>query len=194
MVEFKQSPLLKKTGKLVVVYTDGACSSNGKKEAKGGVGVYFGDDDPRNYSGPLEGKEQTNNRAEIMAAIIALQRVHIEDDVEIITDSNYLKKAVTEWMDAWEKKGWKRSNKKPVKNLDLFMILNSYIQKKRENNSKVKWTWIKGHSDSIGNQKADKLARLGINKGNEKVSNDTDIPKVEQNKINSFENNIKKSE
>lgn len=183
MDKIKQSPFVKKTGKLVVVYTDGACSSNGKKGAKGGVGVYFGENDPRNYSGPLEGEEQTNNRAEIMAAIIALQRVHIEDDVEIVTDSNYLKKAVTEWMDSWEKKGWKRSNKKPVKNLDLFMLLNSYIQKKRENNAKVKWTWTKGHSDNIGNQKADKLARLGIEKGNrskEKNSIEDTLPKVEK--------------
>lgn len=147
--------------KRIVAYTDGSCLNNGKSNAKGGIGVFFGPNDKRNYAGPLIGNIQTNNRAELMAAIKALQIVNFKDDVEIITDSKYLKLAITQWIKSWCKNNWKTSQGKPVKNKDLFKVLLEIEEIKRAKGSKIYWSWVKGHSQSKGNQGADDLARKG---------------------------------
>lgn len=148
----------------IVVYTDGSCTHGKGIKPKAGVGVYFGDNDPRNYSGPLEGEEQTNNRAEIMAAIIALKRTDKSSNVKIVTDSIYLKNSITVWINQWKKNGWRNKKNKKICNKDLFMILDKEIEKRKSMKSTVTWEWIKGHGDCRGNIEADKLAKLGVNK------------------------------
>lgn len=156
---------------VIEVYTDGSCINNNitKDEKnnnviskpKAGIGVYFGPNDKRNFSGPLKGLIQTNQRAELMAAIKALEIVNYEDDIKIITDSKYLKLAMTQWIFNWKKNGWKTSSGKTVKNKDLFKRLVELEELKKNKGGNVYWSWVKGHSTSQGNNCADLLARKG---------------------------------
>ena len=148
----------------IVVWTDGACSNNGKANARGGVGVWFGDNDPRNVSERLKGK-QTNQRAELMAGLRALvilreelsnpssSNVNVRPSIEIITDSNYLVQGMTDWVEKWKKNGWVR---KPM-NEDLWRILDT-----ARSGLDVTWTHVIGHSGVYGNEKADELATQGV--------------------------------
>lgn len=146
------------------VYVDGACKIvNGRQ--KGGVGVYFGPKDKRNYSGPLEGQLQTNNRAEIMACIVALERVKKIDKnlkVEILSDSQYVVRSMNQWIKKWEVNGWRSASKKPVLNKDLLVRLKTLEREIVDDGKNIKWTWVKGHSGIIGNEEADKLASNGV--------------------------------
>lgn len=143
------------------VWTDGACKGNGKtsKLPRAGSGVYFGPGDPRNVSEPLPGDKQTNQRAEMHAAIRALE-VLIEEPrttpVEIITDSQYLIKGITTWIKGWKQRDWISSNFKPVANRDLWEKLDAL-----SSGRPVSWTHVKGHSDDPGNEAADRLATQG---------------------------------
>ena len=145
----------------IIVYTDGSCKNNGKTNAKGGIGIYFGKNDKRNYSGPLKGMNQTNNRAELSAVIKALEIINLDDHACIYTDSKYVMLSITKWMDQWIINKWKASSGRPVKNKDLFKYLNNLIELKRQRRSTVIWKWVKGHSTSYGNQQADLLATQG---------------------------------
>lgn len=162
----------------VTVWTDGACSNNQNGAfASAGVGVYFGVDSPLNISEALPGTLQTNQRAELSAIIRALEIVR-DKDLLIISDSNYGIKGATEWMKNWKKNGWVNSKKEPVANKDLWMKLDLLLQgcdgscstnglcTKKCNNikRKVKFKWVKGHSNDVGNKEADKLAVDGIKK------------------------------
>lgn len=139
--------------KKAIVYTDGACSGN---PGPGGWGatikidretfeIYGGEDDT------------TNNRMELIAAIKALEYLNESYEITLYTDSNYVKDGITKWIFNWKKNNWKTSSKKTVKNSDLWIQLDA-IQEKR----KVNWNWVKGHSGNIGNERADELARMGI--------------------------------
>ncbi len=153
----------------IVVYTDGACPNNGKKDAIGGVGVWFGDNDSRNVSERLPGDKQTNQRAEIYATIRALQVLEgTPGVVEICTDSMYVINAMTQWIAGWMLKKWA-----DVQNADLFQKLQELACKRT-----IIWTHVKGHSGIHGNEMADKLAVAGCKtdeeaseekKGKEKV-------------------------
>ncbi|KAJ2964144.1 hypothetical protein NQZ79_g1000 [Umbelopsis isabellina] len=141
-----------------VVYTDGASAGNGTAKAFAGVGVYFGPNDPRNVSEPLEGKA-TNQRAEIMAVIRAIERCDDEHcKLEIRTDSMYTKKAVTTWRKNWLIKNWKTSTGEEVKNRDLFERLFDLIDKRP---GEVQITHVPGHSGLAGNEMADRFAVQG---------------------------------
>ena len=137
------------------IYTDGACSGN---PGPGGWGAVIFNEKRKqlNISGKV--KDTTNNRMELMAPIMALKRIKSKSNVVIFTDSIYVKNGITEWIKKWEKNDWKNSNKKPVKNKDLWIKLNDLCQK-----NKVIWKWIKGHSNNKYNNLADDLATSAIN-------------------------------
>ena len=133
-----------------VIYTDGACSGN---PGPGGWGVVIFDEKNKQYNISGKVKETTNNRMELMAPIIALKKIKSKSDVVIFTDSTYVKNGITDWIKKWEKNDWKNSNKKPVKNKDLWIKLNDLCQK-----NNVVWKWVKGHSNNKYNNLADELA------------------------------------
>ena len=137
-----------------IIYTDGACSGN---PGPGGWGAVIFDEKEKqnNISGKV--KETTNNRMELMAPIMALKKIKPKSDITIFTDSTYVKNGITEWIKKWEKNGWKSSNRKPVKNKDLWIKLNDLCQK-----NKVIWKWVKGHSNNKYNILADELATQAI--------------------------------
>ena len=136
------------------IYTDGACSGN---PGPGGWGAVIFDEKKKqdNISGKVKGT--TNNRMELMAAIMALKKIKSKSDITIFTDSTYVKNCITEWIKKWQKNEWKGSNKKPVKNKDLWIKLNNLCQR-----NKVIWKWVKGHSNDKYNTLADKLATQAI--------------------------------
>jgi len=139
--------------KNVTIYTDGACSGNPGPGGWGAV-LKFGNITKKIYDGELE---TTNNRMELLAAIKALEALKESCKVQLYTDSEYVRKGITEWIDNWKKKGWKNANKKPVKNSDLWKTLDDVAAK-----HDIEWHWVKGHAGNPGNELADELARKGI--------------------------------
>ena len=139
--------------KKAIVYTDGACSGN---PGPGGWGATIKID--RETFEIYGGEDNTtNNRMELIAAIKALEYLNESYEITLYTDSIYVKDGITKWIFNWKKNNWKTSSKKTVKNCDLWIQLDT-IQEKR----KVTWNWVKGHSGNIGNERADELARMGI--------------------------------
>jgi len=148
----------------IIVYTDGACEHNGTPRAKAGVGVFFGYGDSRNISEPLPGAVQTNQRAEMLAVVRALEVVNVRKDntpLVIKSDSNYTVKGHREWLPNWKRNGWKTSTKSDVKNADLWRRLDSEIIKARTRRN-VTLQWVRGHAGEEGNEAADRLAVAGI--------------------------------
>ena len=139
--------------KQVSIWTDGACSGN---PGPGGWGVLlrFGDVERELYDGE---PETTNNRMELQAAIAALNALKEPCKVDLYTDSQYVKGGMTGWIHGWKKNGWKTSAKKPVKNVDLWQALDDAVQ--RHN---ISWHWVKGHAGQEENERADELARQGM--------------------------------
>ncbi|KAF2016466.1 ribonuclease H-like protein [Aaosphaeria arxii CBS 175.79] len=150
------------TGPLVI-YTDGSTLGNGRVGAVGGIGVYFGPQDPRNLSEPLPLQPKpTNQRAELTAIKRAVELAPIDKEVLIYSDSNYAIKCVTEWFQRWEKNGkWLTSGGKPVENRDLVEPVIARIREREMAGARTKFQWIKGHADNAGNTAADSLARGG---------------------------------
>ncbi len=140
---------------MINIYTDGACKGN---PGKGGWGALIIDGDIKNeiYGGE---HNTTNNRMEIMAVIMALQTVNTKNEITVFTDSTYVQKGINEWINKWKINGWKASNKKEVKNKDLWVQLDSLVTKLQ-----INWIWVKGHSGHPGNERADYLANQGVNK------------------------------
>ncbi|KAK4665234.1 hypothetical protein QC763_400220 [Podospora pseudopauciseta] len=144
-----------------MVYTDGAAPGNGKAGACGGVGVWFGADDPRNVSERLAGPLQTNQRAELTAILRALQLVNLDSPIEIRTDSQYSIDCVTKWYASWVKKGWKTAGGTPVKNADLVKAIRDLMENREAKGTITILTKVVGHSGDYGNDQADRLAVLG---------------------------------
>ena len=136
------------------IYTDGACSGNPGPGGWGAV-IFDQNNKQKNISGSE--KNTTNNRMELLAAIMSLKKIKTNSEVVIFTDSTYVKNGITEWMKNWKKSGWKNSSKKPVKNKDLWVKLDKLC----EANS-VSWKWVKGHSTNEFNNLADELATKAI--------------------------------
>lgn len=139
-------------------WTDGACSGN---PGPGGWGVLMRamEGDTVVKERELKGgeAETTNNRMELLAAINALEALTRDTEITITTDSAYVKNGVTGWIHGWKRNGWKTSNKKPVKNVDLWQRLDEAQRRHR-----VTWEWIKGHAGHPENERADELARAGM--------------------------------
>ncbi|XP_014271766.1 ribonuclease H1 [Halyomorpha halys] len=145
----------------VVVYTDGACSQNGKTGAKAGIGVWFNDDHPLNVSAPVQGPA-TNNNAEIQAARVAITQAGLAGvrKLSIKTDSKFVINCITQWIHKWKKNDWKLATGGPVKNKDELIKLDNAIQ----DIEVVEWIYVKGHRGIRGNEMADKLARAGADR------------------------------
>lgn len=139
--------------KMVVMYTDGACRGN---PGPGGWGVSL---EYNGHEKHLKGSEveTTNNRMELMAAITGLEQLKQPCKVILHTDSKYVLEGITKWIDGWKKKGWKNSQKKPVKNAELWRRLDAARQ-----SHDIEWNWVKGHSGNPGNELADQLANEAI--------------------------------
>ena len=131
------------------IYTDGACSGN---PGKGGWAAVILDG--RNQSN-ISGSENktTNNRMELTAPIMALKKIKIRSEITIYTDSRYVKDGITEWIKKWKLNNWKSSNKRPVKNKDLWVKLDNSCR-----NHNISWKWVKAHAGNKFNNLADELA------------------------------------
>lgn len=137
----------------VTIYTDGACKGN---PGPGGWGAWLS----------CNGKEKelfggeadtTNNRMELTAVIRALEALKRSCTVDLHTDSKYVQQGITAWIHGWKKNGWRTSDKKPVKNDDLWKALDELAQQHQ-----IKWHWVKGHAGHAGNERADRLANRGV--------------------------------
>jgi len=137
----------------VTIYTDGACKGN---PGPGGWGALLvkGDVVKEMFGGEAL---TTNNRMELMAVIKALNALKVPCEVALYTDSQYVRHGITAWIHNWKRNGWKTSDRKPVKNADLWQLLDAAAAK-----HKVEWHWVRGHADNPGNQRADELANMGV--------------------------------
>jgi ribonuclease HI len=151
--------------KIAVVYTDGSSLGNGQNGALAGYGVFFGVGDERNVSEPLPGLRQTNQRAELMAILRALEIVDTNQELRITTDSKYSIDCCTSWFRGWEKNNWQTAQKTPVENKDLVQSIVAKIRERKAQGAKTHFLWIKGHSKNPGNEAADQLAVSGAQKG-----------------------------
>ncbi len=144
----------------IIAYTDGACSGN---PGPGGWGLYLKAENEKGEilkENKFYGNEvhTTNNRMELVGAIKALEKLNKKDGVSLTirTDSTYVRKGITEWLSTWKKNNWRKSDKKPVENKELWEQLDKIAAKHL-----VDWEWVKGHSGDEGNEIADSLARKG---------------------------------
>jgi ribonuclease HI len=137
----------------VTIHTDGACSGNPGPGGWGAI-LQWGD-----HTKELHGGEAhtTNNRMELMAAIMALESLKRPVTVDLHTDSQYLRNGIMSWIHGWKKNGWRTADKKPVKNADLWQRLDAAVK-----SHTVHWHWVRGHSGHDLNERADELAREGI--------------------------------
>lgn len=137
----------------VHIYTDGACRGNPGPGGWGAI-LRYGEREKELYGAE---PATTNNRMELMAAIQALEALTRPCDVTLTTDSQYLRKGITEWLPQWKRRGWKTADKQPVKNQDLWERLEKATASHR-----IQWDWIKGHSGHEENERADTLANRAI--------------------------------
>jgi len=137
----------------VEIYTDGACSGNPGPGGWGAV-LRWGDRERELWGGE---PATTNNRMELLAAIEALSALKRPCQVNLHTDSRYLKDGITKWIHAWRRNGWRTADRKPVKNVDLWQRFESLLERHR-----VEWHWVQGHAGDPGNELADALARRGL--------------------------------
>ncbi|KZV97372.1 ribonuclease H-like protein [Exidia glandulosa HHB12029] len=147
--------------KWLVLYTDGACTFNGDPDARAGVGVWFGEDDKRNICERCPGK-QTNNRAELVALIRALETA---DDVVLPillkTDSAYCVRCVREWSKEWARNNWRKRDRTIVRNHRLIRYLLELLNFRHLLGQRVRLQWVKAHKGTAGNEAADTLSRVG---------------------------------
>lgn len=138
----------------IEIYTDGACSGNPGNGGWGAVLLYNGHE--KKISGSAN--DTTNNRMELMAVIEGLKAIKNNKlSITVFTDSKYVQNGITSWIHSWKKNGWKGSNKKPVKNVDLWQDLDQVSKK-----FNIDWQWVKGHAGNKYNEIADQLATRAV--------------------------------
>ncbi len=139
----------------VLIYTDGACRGN---PGPGGWGAVLRTGE---HERVLSGAERltTNNRMELWAAIAALRALKRPCEVDLVTDSQYLRRGITEWLAQWKRRGWLTAGRKPVANVDLWQQLDEAAAVHT-----INWRWVKGHSGDPGNERADRLANEAIDR------------------------------
>ena len=142
-----------KDNNTVVIYTDGACSGNPGPGGWGSVLLY------RGHRRELSGGESatTNNRMELRAVIEALEALKRPCRIRLHTDSTYVMKGMTEWLENWKRRNWRTADRKPVKNVELWQRLEQAVAR-----HDVEWRWVRGHSGDPENERADELARRAI--------------------------------
>lgn len=147
--------------KIVEIYTDGACKGN---PGIGGWGALlkYGKHKQEIFGGELN---TTNNRMELLAVIRALESLKRRCRVHLHTDSQYVQKGISEWMASWKARNWKTANKKPVKNIDLWQMLDQLAL-----NHDIEWIWVRGHAGNDGNEQADALANRGVQSINGEIA------------------------
>lgn len=138
---------------VVVIYTDGACKGNPGPGGWGALLRHQGREKTL-YGGELN---TTNNRMELMAVIEALKALKRPCHIELYTDSQYVQKGISEWIHGWKARGWRTAAKAPVKNADLWQLLDQEAARHQ-----VSWRWVKGHAGHPDNERADELANQGI--------------------------------
>ena len=140
---------------MITIHTDGACLGN---PGPGGWGVLLS---WRGHEKELSGAEAdtTNNRMELMAAIMALEAVSRPAKIKLVTDSRYVIQGINDWLPGWIAKGWKTASKAPVKNQDLWQRLDEATKR-----HDIEWEWVKGHAGHAENERVDDLARLAAEK------------------------------
>jgi len=139
--------------KTVKIFTDGACKGNPGPGGWGAI-LRYGDVEKQLFGGE---KNTTNNRMELMAAIESLALLTEPCVVDLTTDSQYVRKGITEWLANWKRNGWKTASRQPVKNADLWQRLDEQVARHQ-----VRWFWVKGHSGHPENDLADALANQGV--------------------------------
>ena len=137
----------------VKIYTDGACSGNPGPGGWGAILKWRGEECEIWGGEP----DTTNNRMELTAAIKALESLNRQVSAILYTDSTYVKDGITKWITGWKARNWKTAAKKPVKNIDLWQALDDAVKK-----HDVDWRWVKGHAGHPENERADELARRGV--------------------------------
>ncbi len=152
-LEFDEFKISLDENSSIEIYTDGSCLGN---PGPGGWGCVFVCREKRANLSGFE-KDTTNNRMELMAAIMAIKSMPHDIKMTIYTDSSYVKNGITLWVKNWKKNNWTLSNRKPVKNKDLWEELSELIT-----NRTIEWIWVKGHADCINNNNADFIARSAI--------------------------------
>jgi ribonuclease HI len=143
------------TRKFIEIYTDGACSGNPGPGGWGTILRFQGKERELSGGNP----ETTNNQMELQAAIEGLKALKEPCDVELYTDSQYLRQGITQWIHNWKRNGWRTADKKPVKNQQLWEELDALAQ-----THTVKWHWLKGHAGHPENERCDELARNEIDR------------------------------
>ena len=139
--------------KQVTIYSDGACRGNPGPGGWGAV-LFYGAHERELHGGEAN---TTNNRMELMAAIEALNTLRESCDVTLYTDSEYVRRGMTEWLAGWKAKGWRTASRQPVKNADLWQQLEAACARHQ-----LEWRWVKGHNGDAGNERADQLANKGV--------------------------------
>jgi len=142
-----------RTTGVVEIYTDGACRGN--PGAGGWAALLRRGKDEKEIHGAEP--HTTNNRMELTAVIRALEALRRPVEVRVYTDSEYVRRGVTEWLESWKARGWRTADKKPVKNQDLWERLDELIVPHR-----IEWHWVRGHSGVEGNERVDRLANQAI--------------------------------
>ncbi|HET6803674.1 MAG TPA: ribonuclease HI [Casimicrobiaceae bacterium] len=137
----------------VVIYTDGACKGN---PGPGGWGALLVRDGRERELFGGE-RQTTNNRMELTAVIRALEALKRSTDVDLYLDSQYVKHGIEQWIHTWKRNGWRTSDRKPVKNAELWRELDQLARQHA-----IRWHWVRGHADTPGNHRADELANRGV--------------------------------